>query len=364
MTTAVAAPEKTALSLAVQKFIYAKQVEERSPRTLEFYRDNLSRFEVWARAKGVKILSQVDRSLIREFLAFIPDAPWKHSHQAKNQPVTVHAYFRTLRAFFKWCLAEEILPDSAYPLRNIKGPKVERKVIPSVTPDKFKELIRGLDSDFQGVRNKATLLMFLDTGLRLSELANIKLSDMDLRAGLIKVMGKGSRERVVRMGGVTLEALLKYIKTRPAETDFLWQNQDGSQFLRRGFQIMIRRMGKSIGINTLSPHKFRHTFALQWLRSGVDVFTLRKHGGWAGLPILDRYLDGIQAEDAIKAHMRASPVENLMGKPVSKRPEITPPVILPEEPERKPAPVMAEPASKSKRGRPRRKKMGRPRIKS
>ena len=121
---------------------------------------------------------------------------------------------------------------------------------------KLQEHIRDMlllcdESKFLGVRNRAIILAFVDTGLRLSELAGIQLKEIDFDRELIKVMGKGAKERVVGIGKVAQKAMLKYLLIRRDNHPCLWVTEEGRPMQARGIQIMIRRLGKRIGIDTV-----------------------------------------------------------------------------------------------------------------
>ncbi len=350
------APEKPSvipLEKLIENFIFSRVAENRSSMTVDFYRDNMGRFLSWTKQNCPS--GRLTPADIRAFMVYIPHASWIQKGKKANKPITVRAYYNCLRVFYKWLIAEGIIDESQYPLKNVKSPRIDKRVIPSVPPEKLQKLFALLqEGGYKGTRNTAIIAMLTDTGVRLSEILNVKIDDINLKEGLVKVFGKGAKERVVRLGTASFDAMKEYLKVRPAGGSYLWLNEDGTRFTRWGFSSMLRRLGDRAGLDfRLSPHKFRHTFALQWIRSGVDPYTLQKFGGWADLKIVGNYLDGVRGEDALKAHEKASPLDNLMG--INRARELRD--VLPPLPLRGALPV------KSKRGRHKkeRRARGRPR---
>jgi len=180
-------------------------------------------------------------------------------------------------------------------------------------------LIEVCDYDYKnnaqllGSRNKAIILMFIDTGLRASELANIKLDDIDSERGWIKVKGKGAKERVVRIGGTAQKALWRYLVFREKNKyQELWITEEGRPMKVGGIQLMIQRLKERAGVMAKGNcHKFRHTFALNFLRRDRNPFNLQYLLGHSDLRMVKHYVSTLGMEDALKAHENASPADLL-----------------------------------------------------
>ena len=157
------------------------------------------------------------------------------------------------------------------------------------------------------------ILMFLDTGLRLSELVGIEIKDVDFDRETIKVMGKGARERVVRIGGATQKALLHYLLMRQDNYPCLWVSEEQKPLGSDGVKLMIKRLGERASIKGVrcSPHTFRHTFATRALLHGASEFEVQSLLGHEGLEMTRRYTASLRSEAAIKGHKRFSPVDNM-----------------------------------------------------
>jgi len=227
--------------------------------------------------------------------------------------VTVQRYYTGLKVFFNWCLNEQYIEYS--PMDTLKKPKAPKKIVKAVAPEDISHLLGILNGrDFNSIRNKAIFLLALDTGLRLSEIASIRL--FDIRNDTISIMGKGAKQRIVRFGAKAQKAVWRYSVTRSqtdTSYDSLWVTKDGNPLGSEGIRQMVVHLGRKIGIK-LSPHKLRHSFALYYLRNGGDVFTLQTLLGHSTLDIVKGYLGSLTSEDAIRSHKLYSPMDNFKAK--------------------------------------------------
>jgi integrase/recombinase XerC len=223
-------------------------------------------------------------------------------------PVSVAGYVRTLKVFGNWLHAEELAEASSF--RSLRKPRVPVKLIEPVPDDTLRRLL-GLAS----VRDRAILLLLLDTGLRVSEAAGIRLGDLR-PDGSVKVMGKGAKERIVPIGSTARGAIVRYLGQRgPGAPDApLFLGRRGALDWR-GMQQVLKRLKTRAGITgRCSPHSLRHTFARSYLVNGGDVFSLQQILGHTTLDMVKRYVSLADADVAAK-HRVASPADRLMGKP-------------------------------------------------
>lgn len=160
---------------------------------------------------------------------------------------------------------------------------------------------------FYDVRNRAIILLLLDTGIRLNEIANIKLSDIDFDKETIRIFGKGSKERIVCIGKHTQKALLKYLLMRHDNLPCLWLNESRKPLSRDGLQVAVKRICKLAGV-TARPglHTFRHMAAIMFLRNGGDSAILQYMLGHSTLEMTKRYLSTLGERELIAAHKRYS----------------------------------------------------------
>jgi site-specific recombinase XerD len=218
----------TSLKSLINGFVLTKQTEGKSPRTIEFYSDNLKRFLWYASKKGwsddIRMLTEWH---IREFLGYVGNEKCRwglegngsETSRIKVSYTTVHHYFVVLANFFGWVVSEGFILES--PTAKVKIGKPKAKVIKPYTTEEINRMIAVCDYDYEhngkllGSRNKAIILVLLDSGVRLSELIGMKLEDVNTSNGNIRVMGKGSKERVVRIGKMAQKALWRYLMHRP-----------------------------------------------------------------------------------------------------------------------------------------------------
>ena len=199
---------------------------------------------------------------------------------------------------------------------GVKVGGIMRKVVRGLSGQELKRLLEVVQDSSSAlkVRNKAMVYILVDCGLRVSELANLEISDIDLQRGIIRVRGKGSKERLVRMGLSTQKALWQYMALRNNSMPFLWVNRSSVKQEANGVQQWMRDLGKRIGIR-LYPHLLRHTFAISFLRNGGNVFALQAALGHNSLEMTRRYCQALGFEDVFREHEIASPIDNaLRGK--------------------------------------------------
>jgi site-specific recombinase XerD len=166
---------------------------------------------------------------------------------------------------------------------------------------------------FLGSRNKAIVLVLLDAGVRLSELTGMKLEDVNTSNGNIRVLGKGSRERIVRIGKTAQKALWRYLMYRPDNgNEELWLTEEGKPLSPTAVQCMVKGLKERAGIKGGGCiHRFRHTFALNFLRVDKNVFNLQYLLGHSELEMVRRYTATLGVEDALAAHEKASPADTM-----------------------------------------------------
>jgi site-specific recombinase XerD len=222
-------------------------------------------------------------------------------------PESIAGYVRGLKAFGNWCAAEELAAAGGF--RGLRRPKVPHRLIAPFSDPELRSLLALADE-----RERALALVLLDTGLRLSELASLRVGDVR-PDGTLHVMGKGAKERIVPIGASARRALVRYLATRAgvAAGDPLFCGRWGRAFSARGIQLAIARLGRRAAVRTrCSPHTFRHTFAHGYLVNGGDVFSLQQILGHATLDMVRRYVSLSEA-DLVARHRTASPADRLVG---------------------------------------------------
>jgi len=248
-------------------FLQSRQAMEVSPGTLNFYRVKLGRFLSELNANTAQ------RQDIERFLL-----------QFKN-PGNRHAYYRAIKTFYNWRDETFSLPS---PMQHMRAPKLSKLILPSLTRDEVLKLLEVVHGD----RDKAIIALFTESGLRLSELTNIKPGDIDWENYTVKVMGKGGTECFAPFGDLT-EKYLKSWLVRYQPNDNVWGIN------KWGIISMLRRLNAATGINC-NPHVFRRTFACLLRRAGVDTLTIKDLGRWESLEMVQRYTRAFNFNDSLK----------------------------------------------------------------
>ena len=303
----------------IEGFKLSCQTENKSIKTIEWYTCFLQRFLQFLQLNNYPIrVSEIDKTHIRAFILYLQQ--WAKTPHTKKplSNSTVQGYIRTLKVFFSWLLREEYIESNA--MTRIPVPRAPVKVINTFSNEHINKLATLCHtSNGTGYRNLAIILLLLDSGIRVSELVNIDINDLDLTEGYIKIRkAKGNRERLVPIGSIVQKSLWKYINHhRPQpltqKVTMLFLSEQGLPLTRSGIQQMLRRYGKVAGFSGVrcSPHTFRHTFAKNFLLNGGDIFSLQKILGHSSLASVRIYLN-LFAVDLKKQHQQFSPVDNLI----------------------------------------------------
>lgn len=295
------------LTEAMEQFEYASKVEGKAEKTLEQYDyvfDKLLRF-----LQEDPPLESIIPQQIRSFLKSLMEDDLSAS--------TVSINYRVLQAFFNWLISEGLLESS--PLKNIKAPKTPNKFPRVLNKEQTEKLIQAAKlkkHTWAGYRNYTMIFFFLDMGLRLNELINAKLSEIDCRERTLKVHGKGAKDRIVFFGLETYKALRKWLSIRndkgaPLENT-IFISQNGDRLKHRYVQQIITTMQERAGLENVkvSPHVLRHTAATLAVKNGMETFALKRFFGWEKIETAMRYVH--MNNQAVKESFRkASPVDNL-----------------------------------------------------
>jgi len=284
----------------VKLYLETCKVEGKSPKTLERYGQNLLSFLVFSQANNFpQEAAELSAHDMRLFLL---------SHQERGvAPETVHQYYRVLNTFFNWLENEELIEVS--PMRKVRPPKVPKKIMRPFTRQQIDDLLLLCSGNrFVEIRNRAIILLFLDTGLRLFELASIQRDDIDFIHGTIRVMGKGGKERVVRFGETTKKALWRYKMRRELKEKEIypcwWASEEMTPLSKSAIQTVIHRLCQRSHISgpKLGPHTLRHTFATWAMLNGARREEVQLLLGHSSATMTERYQATVDSLFAIEGH--------------------------------------------------------------
>jgi len=302
------------------------------PRTVKDYCDHVSYFIRWAQGNGKTDPHSITKRDLQEFFHFVASTPaifvagnGSERQIQRNGNSRWHHYF-PLKRFFRWAVNEGYLEQSPISGIILKPPKPAP--IEPYEPQHMKAFAKVLDQDWQvatttrqkmlAARDKAVLFLFLESFIRLEELANLRISDINLDGQKVLVreskMGMG---RLAGFGSQTKKALWRYLGLRSdgVEHEALWVTEEGRPLTKCGVQAIMRRLKKDAGLEHLkgSIHRLRHTGATIYLRHTKDMKGCRLLLGHSTLAMTERYTQFIEVEDALKAYSGKGPLDWLTG---------------------------------------------------
>jgi site-specific recombinase XerD len=204
-----------------------------------------------------------------------------------------HAYFRALRAFYNWLYSPRSgfkLESKENPILWVDAPKVPKIILPSLSREQIELLLARANN----ARDKAIIALFTESGLRLSELSNIRQRDIDWQSRTIRVMGKGNKEGYAPFGPLSEQYLKVWLEEhKPEQDEPIWGLKP------RGIQHMLWSLAKETGL-PCNPHTFRRTFACLLRKAGVDTMTIAQLGRWESLEMVQRYTRSVTFNDSLK----------------------------------------------------------------
>ena len=290
-------PARDLLS-AIDGFLdHARLERGLSTNTLLAYGSDLRRFARWAASRGCRRAGDVSRARIVEYhraLSLGGDRGRPTGHG--RSPRSVRRAQATLRSFFKFLCSEGLLEEN--PAEGIDAPRIPRRLPRSLTPPEVERLVRAPDVDEPlGLRDTAMLELLYSTGVRVSELVSLRTESVNLDVGYLVCVGKGSKERVVPVGGDAIRRVQDYLDHArqrilgKRESPLLFVTSRGDRMTRQGFWKNLKRYGAEVGIppSRLSPHVIRHSFATHLLEHGADLRSVQKMLGHADISTTQIY---------------------------------------------------------------------------
>ncbi len=252
-------------------FLQSREAMGVSPKTLRFYRERLSKF-----IRAVSY-TQATRRDIQKYLNSIP--PNKYGLGTR------HASFRAIKTLYRWLSSEYGFTN---PVEGMPAPILSKPILPSLEKEQVFYLIDKVSS----VRDEAIISLFTESGLRLSELANIKPEHINWASRTIRVVGKGRKEAYAAFGELTEKYLKAWLKQYKPNGNIWGLNESG-------IVSMLKRLEVTTGL-PCNPHTFRRTFACLLRKAGVDTMTIKDLGRWESLEMVQRYTRSVSFDDSLK----------------------------------------------------------------
>jgi len=307
----------------LQGYQLCAATEGKSPNAIDIVISSVRYFQDFLISRGISTdVTQISQHEIRAFILYLQQKKCFSNHRfnhAQDRGLsghTVNCYLRSLRIFFSWLVSEDVI--EANPFDRVRIPRPARKIIPTFSDSQIQQLLNVIDTRApEGYRNYTIILTLLDTGMRVSELCHLKVDNIWLEDGMLKVLGKGNKERLIPIGKRVQRLLWRYInRYRPeavtANSNFVFLTKDGRPLTKDRVEKIMTYYGKKAELKGVrcSPHTLRHSAAVRFLRNGGDVFSLQRMLGHASLEMTRKYCE-LADIDVKRAHMIASPVDNL-----------------------------------------------------
>lgn len=252
----------------ISEFITCLRVEKGlAGNTIEAYRRDLAKLEQFAESRGKSFLTVERDDIVASFASL--------KEKRGNGDATLSRYTSAVRTFYRYLLREKLMVRD--PTAHLESRKVWQTLPHFLTPDDVDRLLNQPDlTTSEGLRDRAMLEVLYATGLRVSELLNLKLRDLDLEKGILDCLGKGSKQRRVPLGRAAIDYLRRYLSIRSQfsgdhSTDLLFLESGAHPITRQRFWRLIKDYGAAAGIDYITPHILRHSFATALLSNGADL---------------------------------------------------------------------------------------------
>ena len=293
-------------TVATKEFIYEKQLKNHTPKTLKGYKTTLGQFNEWLNKYcDIQEIEEIETPHLKQYINY-------HLKQ-KHKATYINGIIKVLRSYFKYCNAEEY---TSVNYKKIEWAKEDKPIINCFTPEQVKKMLAFYSGkNYTSIRNKTILITFVETGIRCNELINIKSED--IKENFIIIHGKNHKDRMVGITPALGKQLIKYGAAREAYFDI--RKTDEQYFLSFSGRILtnsaiekiVKDAGKGFDAVRVSPHTFRHFFAQQQLKNGMDIYSLSRLLGHESVAITQIYLRNMRDKEIVEKSINQSVIANL-----------------------------------------------------
>ena len=288
----------------INQFLYFMNVERSvSSNTIESYKRDLLKFKKYLKSKKIKLLD-IARHDILDFLLYLKNKKLSDSTIGRN--------LAAIKTFWKFLVKEQIIKENF--LLLVEMPKIWKKIPDVLDKNEIIKLLEGpINDTIVGIRDKAILELLYATGLRVSELVNLKLEDINLKENFLYCFGKGEKQRLVPIGSFAKNALIEYLQNSREvfllnkESDYIFLSRLGKNLSRQSICKIIKKYMKKTAIKkNITPHTLRHSFATHLLESGADLIALQEMLGHADISTTQIYTH-VNKEKLKEVHKKFHP---------------------------------------------------------
>lgn len=286
-----------------EKFIGDKSLEGLASRTLEEHRTHLKYFkyflEVAYRSKLNRVAEQkINYEVFKDYLSYMVI-------EKEYKPCTVNIRLRTLKCYLKWLYDNGYISEDIR--KRMKLVKVPEDTIKPLTEYEIKKMLKACDVEtYAGFRDYTIMLLMLDCGIRVGETVEVKITDVELKEGILTIRAENAKSRKMRQVPISkmvcklLKELIKIAKEN--ESEYIFQSTYGGKIDKENIILSFRRLSKRSGLrDTCTPHRFRHTFATNATRENMDIFTLQRIMGHSSINTTRKYVQ-LDYSDLKKKH--------------------------------------------------------------
>jgi site-specific recombinase XerD len=310
------------LELSLREYLIKLRGENYSPATIEKYGWHLERWVTWLSRRGITRPGQLTRLLLREWAAELYELPQMRRPKEKWGPATIRLAVMTVRGVLGFLADEGQMGTNL--VEALKAPAVKKRVQRTLTSEEVGLLLAACDDSRAGQRNATLVSLLVDSGLRASEVARLRWTDLNIGVRLpgvtlnfLVVVGKGGDEQIAYFGQATVERLQRWQTIRRAapEVDEVFSSLTrGEPMTRYGIRRALSLLGKKAGVSGVTPHSLRRAFACIADEAGASTRDVQAWGRWSDITMVERYTQALRAGRKYVAH---SPMDYLKKGPSS-----------------------------------------------